>query len=170
MTDAFLELGHMHADARAEMAEIIGAGSDERAHLWAKLRPTLLLHEEIEEQFVYGPVARDVGQRDPTLSAWQQRHESESAAASELMDRLGRMAPETDPWLGEFNNLVEMLTRHIDTEETEIWPKIRQEWGEDKLEEAGKRVAAAKAAAVAGADMAEAIGSAVERVTDVFGG
>ncbi len=160
--DALEELREMHVAAKQAFRKIDGASPTERGGLWAKLRPELELHERIEEQFVYDPVARDVGQHDPTLGSWESEHESQAREADGVIAKIGELDPTDDRWMSEFRSLVSMLDRHIAHEENDIWPKIRQEWGERRLEEAGRPVGAARKAATAGASVAEAFGKGME--------
>lgn len=166
--DALEELRQMHIQAKEAFHRIEGAPPDQRAGLWAKLRPELELHEKIEEQFVYDPVARDVGPRDETLKAWDGEHEQQAQEADGIIARIGELDAKDGRWITEFETLVTMMDRHIAHEEQDIWPKIRQEWGEDKLERAGRPVSVAKAAAMGGASVSEAFGRAMETAKDAF--
>lgn len=58
------------------------------------------------------------------------------------------------------------LEGHIRTEETQMWPEIRQFWGEEKINQLGGQVQAAKAAGSVGATVSGAAGSAVQAVKD----
>lgn len=162
--DALEELRDMHVATHEAFHKIDVAPADERAGLWAKLRPELELHEKIEEQFVYDPVARDVGSRDPSLRAWESEHEQQAREADAVIARIGDLDPRQDGWISEFHELVAMMDRHIRHEEDDIWPRIRREWGEQNLKNAGTPVGAAKAAATAGATVSEAFGKAMDTV------
>lgn len=163
--DALEELREMHVAAKDAFRRIESTSDvTQRAGMWAKLRSELELHEKIEEQFVYDPVARDVGSRDALLRAWEKEHEQQARSADAMIDEIGKHDPRDAMWIESFRALVEMMDTHIAHEEREIWPKIRSEWGEQNLEKAGRSVGAAKAAGTAGATVAEAIGNAVQAV------
>ncbi len=160
--DALEELREMHVAAKQAFRKIDGASPTERGGLWAKLRPELELHERIEEQFVYDPVARDVGQQDPTLRSWESEHESQAREADGVIAKIGELDPTDDRWMSEFRSLVSMLDRHIAHEENDIWPKIRDEWGGRNLEQAGKPIAVAKKATTSGSSVEDAFKQALQ--------
>ena len=155
--DALEELKQMHVEAKAAFKKIEAAGPGERGGLWAKLRPELELHEQIEERFVYDPAAHDVGATDPILGRWEQEHESQVREADAVMAKISALQPENEPWLEHVHALHTTLEGHIAHEEHDIWPRIRTAWGEQKLDEAGRSIAAAKAAAKAGSSVKAAV-------------
>jgi hemerythrin-like domain-containing protein len=167
--DALEELREMHVEAKATFGKIEQADPVERAGLWAKLRPELELHEQIEERFVYDPVAEDVGESDPVLARWEQQHEDEVGEADAQMARIGELDPRDDAWLDEVMTLRDTLAEHIAEEEGQIWPRIRQAWEQEKLDDAGRAIAAAKLAGKAGATVSEAVGKAAEAIKEAFG-
>jgi hemerythrin-like domain-containing protein len=77
-----------------------------------------------------------------------------------MMAALGRLDPSSSEWLTQIQELASMMERHMEEEEQEFWPLIRETWGEDQLDKAGRGVAAAKTAGSAGASIAEALGKA----------
>ena len=158
--DALESLKEMHVAASAAFAEIEAADPADREELWADLQPQLVLHERIEEQFVYDPVARDAGGSDPVLAAWETEHEYQVHEADAVMDRIGSLDPGLPAWLEAVTNLATTLDGHIAHEETDIWPRIRAAWGDQKLAEAGRHIDAARAAADRGASVQEAVAAA----------
>jgi hemerythrin HHE cation binding domain-containing protein len=158
--DALDELEQMHESARADFQKIATASTSDRAGLWAKLHSELKLHEQIEEKFVYDPVTEDIGAGHPQLDRFHEQHETEAAEASRRMDRIGDLDPNDAQWLASLYELQTMLERHMAEEEQQFWPLIRQTWGEDKLNDAGRSVAAAKATGSVGASIAGAMGKA----------
>ena len=162
--DALDILKQMHMDAKAAFKKIAVAHPSERGGLWAKLHPQLELHEQIEEQFVYDPVARDVGPRDAVLARWEHEHEAQVRDADALMGRIARLDPGNAGWLQAVTSLASTLEGHIRHEEDDIWPRIRTGWGAEQLTQAGRLVEAAKSAAAAGASAKDAIDSAMSAV------
>jgi iron-sulfur cluster repair protein YtfE (RIC family) len=162
--DALDQLEQMHVSARADFAKIASAGTTDRAGLWAKLHSELKLHEQIEERFVYDPVVKDVGAGDARIDRYHQQHETEASEADEAMTRLGTLDPAQGEWLTELRSLQSMLERHMEEEEGQFWPLIRETWSEQKLQDAGRAIGAAKAAGTAGASIAEALGKAEQAI------
>ncbi len=155
--DALEELRQMHVEAKAQFQKIEQAPGPERGDLWAKLQPELELHEQIEEHFVYDPVAREAGQQDEVLARWEAEHEEQVREADAVMKQIDALDPSDHAWLTQVHALRTTLEGHIQHEEDDIWPRIRQAWGQPKLDEAGRAVAAAKTAAKAGAAVKDAV-------------
>jgi iron-sulfur cluster repair protein YtfE (RIC family) len=164
--DALEILREQHLDARSAFEQIEQASPDQRGALWAKLRAELKAHEQMEELFVYDPVARDADGRDQVLTAWEEEHHNQVAEAEALMSEIGRLEPREAQWLEKFKALRQALERHIDQEETQIWPRIRSVWGPEKLEQTGSRMQVVKTAARAGASVSGAVGAAGEALKD----
>ncbi len=147
--DALDILGQMHVEAKAAFEEIESASAEERGDLWDKLEPQLALHEDLEERFVYDPVSRDAGGRDAVLAAWEEEHEAQVAEAESVMTAIDALEPTDDAWLSQVAALHQTLEGHIAHEEDDIWPRIREVWGEGRLEEVGEAMDQAKKAAKA---------------------
>jgi iron-sulfur cluster repair protein YtfE (RIC family) len=147
----------MHVEAKAAFQEIETADPQERGDVWASLQPQLELHERIEERLVYDPVAREAGPHDAVLGRWEHEHEEQVKEADATMDRLDHVDPAEDAWLSQLTALHATLDGHIRHEEEDIWPRIRKAWGTDKLEQAGRAIRGAKAAAKDGASVDEAV-------------
>lgn len=158
--DALDELEQMHEQARAEFARIESTGPTERAAAWAKLHAALKLHEQIEERFVYDPVVEEIGDTDTRLDAFHAQHEQEAHDANQLMDRVGDLDPSDGQWLADIRRLRTTLEQHMETEEQEFWPIIRERWGPDRLQEAGRAVGMAKGMGEVGGAAAEVLGKA----------
>jgi hypothetical protein len=165
--DALEELREMHVEAKAAFQKIEQANADERGGQWAKLRPQLQLHEQIEDQLVYGPMAHDAVGKDVFLSNWENQHHQQVQEAEMLIGRIGSAEPREPQWLALVQQLQTMLESHIQQEETQAWPKIRQAWGTDKLNSVGGQVKAAKAAGGVGAAISGAVGMTAEAIKNV---
>jgi len=158
--DALEILREMHLAAKAAFQKIESSPADQRGSLWAKLEPELKLHEQIEERFIYGPVAKEVTNATGPLKGWEMQHEADVRNAEQLISRIEGMQPSQDDWLRTVGQLKSALEMHIQKEETQIWPEIRKQWGATKLQEKAPAIEAAKAAAEGGATTAAAMQSA----------
>ena len=132
-----------HGKAKAAFEEIEAAAGPQRHAMWTKLRPELVLHEKMEETYLYGPVAREA-QADPTFAEWQDTHHQAVQEAERLIKEIDRLGPSDDQWLPAVKKLHSALEQHIRKEEQEIWPKIGQRWDAARLEEAGRSMEAMK--------------------------
>ena len=142
--DAIQFLKQEHEKAKATFGKIEQAGEGERGQLWQKLSPELKAHEQMEEAHLYGPVARDAGSRDRSLVEWEQHHRKEVGEAESMIRKIDGMDPADQAWLAQVKQLKSTLEHHIQEEEGQIWPKIRQVWDARKLEQAGTQMEAKK--------------------------
>jgi hypothetical protein len=133
-------LQHEHQVAKRAFGQIRTAGPEDREPLWAKLKPELKVHEQMEERALYGPVADEVGSRDQTLGQWRERHHEEVMKAETLIGEIDQLEPTEDEWMDKVTTLQETLEDHIREEEGDIWPRIRQAWDAAKLERAGQEM------------------------------
>jgi iron-sulfur cluster repair protein YtfE (RIC family) len=132
-----------HGKAKAAFQKLEAAQASQRETLWAQLRPELELHEKMEETHLYGPVAREV-QMDRTFADWESAHRQEVGEAEDLMRKIGGLDSADPQWLATVQKLRTALEQHIRKEEQDIWPKIEQVWNAERLEEAGRQMAAMK--------------------------
>ena len=78
----------MHSDTKFQLKSILGiADPAEAQQLWLDLQPTLDLHEELEDEFVYAPLAEEYGPGTP-LGDWLGRHDSEVAIVKQLVAKV----------------------------------------------------------------------------------
>ena len=106
---------------------------------------------------------------DEGLARWETEHEQQVQEADAVMAQIGELEPSSPAWLAQVTMLKDTLAQHIAHEENDIWPRIRQAWGQDKLDDAGAKIAAAKAAGKAGATVSEAVGKAMESLKQAVG-
>jgi iron-sulfur cluster repair protein YtfE (RIC family) len=102
----------------------------------------------MEEQYLYGPAAREV-QADRSLAEYEAAHRREVQEAEGLIKEIDRLDPSTDAGLATVKKLHGALEQHIRKEEQEIWPKIERTWDAARLEEAGRQMEAMKRGAAA---------------------
>jgi hypothetical protein len=165
MMDVLQELRQAHDKAKSMFMEIERANPDQRGALWDKLRPELTAHEQYEERFVYGPVAKDADGREPDLTTWDERHHAQVRTMSTLIDDVGQLDASSDRWLVTLRDLQSSLEQHIDQEEGEIFPKIAVVWDANRRAQVGDQVAAKKAAGAA-SGVSGAVGKVGEAIKD----
>ncbi len=135
--DAIEFLQQEHQKARRAFEKLLAAAPAERGVLWRELQPELGAHEKIEEQCLYGPLARD-GASDPALSEWiSDRHQDEVYEVEGLIKETEGLDPENARWLATVRQINAALDNHIRQEEQDIFPRIAQIWDRMRLEEAG---------------------------------
>ncbi len=142
--DAIQFLKQQHEQAKQMFGRIEQAGAGERGRLWRQLAPELAAHEQLEEQHLYGPIAREAGGRDATLVDWEGHHHREVREAEAMIRQIDAADAGGEGWLDQVRQLESALERHIQEEEGRIWPRIRQVWDERRLEQAGQQMEAAR--------------------------
>jgi iron-sulfur cluster repair protein YtfE (RIC family) len=136
--DAIEFLQQEHQKARRAFEKLLAAAPVERAALWRELQPELGAHEKIEEQCLYGPLARD-GASDPALSEWvSDRHQDEVHEVDGLIKETEGLDPENERWLATVRQIKAALDNHIRQEEQDIFPRIARIWDRMRLEEAAR--------------------------------
>jgi hypothetical protein len=135
-------LHQMHEEAKATFQKLEQCDPKERQHIWHELQPTLVFHEDVEEQFLYHPVANEFGDRDQKLRDYEMHHSHEVQQAVSKISSLAFADITSDHWLEHLRELKTTLEHHIQEEEGEIWPRIQQLWGDDKLTQAGAGIQA----------------------------
>ncbi|HEY7435200.1 MAG TPA: hemerythrin domain-containing protein [Methylomirabilota bacterium] len=133
-----------HEKAKRAFEQLREAAPAERGALWRELEPELKVHEKIEEQCLYGPIARD-GASDPVLSEWvSDRHQDEVHEVEGLLKEVAGLDPEDGRWLVTVRQIQAALENHIRQEEQDVFPRIGEIWDRARLEEAGREMSESK--------------------------
>lgn len=143
--DAIKFLRQEHEKAKHAFETLLAAAPAQRGALWEELKPELKAHEKIEEQCLYGPIARD-GASDPALSEWvSDRHQDEVYEVEGLIKETEGVDPDDGRWLATVRQIKSALENHIRQEEKDIFPRIGQIWDRTRLDEAGREMSQGKA-------------------------
>jgi iron-sulfur cluster repair protein YtfE (RIC family) len=142
--DAIQFLKQEHQKAKSAFEKLLNAAPAQRGALWKELKPELKAHEKMEEQCLYGPIARD-GASDPALSEWvSDRHQDEVHEVETLIKESEGLDPEDARWLATVRQIKTALDNHIQQEEGDIFPRISQIWDRTRLDEAGQEMSQSK--------------------------
>ncbi len=135
--DAVTLLTDEHKKAKA-LFEKIEATPDAatKQELLLGLIAELRTHTKIEEEVLY-PLLREQVKGGSKLfeEAMQEHHEAKKA-----MSKLEDMTPDDDEWQDQFDILMHGVLHHATEEEAEMFPKMREEWSEDKLAKLGAQL------------------------------
>lgn len=100
----------------------------------------LVRHEVAEEQFMY-PVARTKLREGDELAD----HEiEEHAEAEEVLKRLEGLGPESPHFEELVKKLIEDVRHHMDEEEQDLLPRLREACDDEELQDLGYKVLVAK--------------------------
>ncbi|HEX2039748.1 MAG TPA: hemerythrin domain-containing protein [Acidimicrobiales bacterium] len=100
----------------------------------------LKVHTTIEEEVVYPVVARDVSEGKELDKEARKEHQEVEDAIKQI-ESLGYDAAEVDELM---QTIMEGVTHHVEEEESQMFPKLREELGGDRLTELGEKLAQAK--------------------------
>ncbi|WP_030245680.1 hemerythrin domain-containing protein [Streptomyces sp. NRRL S-350] len=133
MTKDVVEL--ITADHREveKLFQHLQAGGGDRVAVLDRVGALLIAHSRAEEERVYPVVATDApGEKDQMAHS-----EDEHAQAEHLIRRLQATDPQSKHFDTLVAELVEAVRHHVETEESEILPALRQAMDEERLRELG---------------------------------
>lgn len=106
-----------------------------RLQIFEKIAHKLTCHTRIEEKLFY-PEGRAVD-KDSTLEAYE-----EHDVVKTLIKKIAQIEPTDESFKAKMTVLKEMVKHHVEEEEQEFFPKIREELGNDRLLELGSEMKA----------------------------
>lgn len=110
-----------------------------------QIRAELIAHERMEEDIFY-PALRSASDKakDIVLEGYEEHH-----VIDLILDEMFEVPEESEQWHAKLKVLYENLEHHLEEEEGEMFKRARKSMSADTLDELGKKMAQAKAAAVA---------------------
>lgn len=114
-------------------------GVKTRAKLFATIKGELTIHELIEEEIFYPPLKSHPKAKDIVLEGYQEHH-----VVDLLMGELEDLDVADEKWGAKALVMKENIEHHIEEEEGEMFPKARQIFDRQELEDLGSRMAARK--------------------------
>ncbi len=112
-----------------------------KTRLVKKMIKELSLHAQVEEQIFYPAVQEAAGEDDLVLKAMEE-HDLVKA----LLEQLDKMTPEEDRFQAKVYVLIESIRDHVDEEEKEIFPKLKEALKPAQLRNLGTRLEEGKKA------------------------
>jgi hemerythrin superfamily protein len=142
-TDAIVLLKDDHKLIRKTFADFQKAGDDAHAtkgKLVDRMIELLTVHTYIENEIMY-PRVRDLlpEVEDDVLESYEEHH-----VADLLVMELSMMKPDDERFTAKTTVLIENVTHHIEEEEEEWFPKVREGLGRKVLQELGAEMLEAK--------------------------
>ncbi|RKR86213.1 hemerythrin HHE cation binding domain-containing protein [Micromonospora pisi] len=138
-TDALVLLKEDHKEIRALFNEFQQAGENatkKKGAIVERILEALTVHTYIENECMY-PETRKLlpDLEDDVLESYEEHH-----VADVLCLELAAMKPEDERFDAKTMVLIENVTHHIEEEEEEWFPKVREGLGRKKLQEIGERM------------------------------
>src|SRR6476620_2803650 len=142
-TDAIVLLKADHKELRKVFADFEKAG--ENAHvakgrLVKKMIELLTVHTYIENEVMYPRIRELVPElEDDVLESYEEHH-----VADVLVMELSGMDPDDERFTAKTMVLIENVRHHIEEEENEWFPQVREALGRKVLQELGAQMAEAR--------------------------
>lgn len=135
--DAIELLTSQHRDVEKLFERFTRAdGPDERERIASETISELRLHTTIEEELFY-PAIREQGDEleDSVLEDLEEHHVIEV-----LLDELESMQASAERFVAKFTVLTELVTHHVEEEEDEQFPLVREKVGDARLAGLGQQM------------------------------
>ncbi len=135
-TDAIVLLKQDHKEIKRIFREFQKAGDEATArkgHLVDQMIELLTVHTYIENEVMYPRVRELLPElEDDVLESYEEHH-----VADVLVVELAAMKPSDERFDAKTTVLIENVTHHIDEEEEEWFPKVREGLGRKALQDIG---------------------------------
>lgn len=121
--DIFETIKADHFEVRKNLEELVSSSrlpKEQKRKMFGLLRAGLLPHMYAEEDLFYPFAKNEAGLQDLILEA-----EEEHAAARNLLSELESMDVEHERWIPKLAVLQDLLLHHLETEEGEVFSKVR---------------------------------------------
>lgn len=141
-TDALVILRDDHREVRALFKEFQKRSTTDarRGQVVRKVIELLTMHTYIENEVMYPEVRTLLPDlEEDILESYEEHH-----VADVLTMELYRMDEQDERFKAKTMVLIESVTHHMDEEEKEWFPKVREGLGRKKLQELGEQLLAAK--------------------------
>ncbi len=144
-TDAIVLLRNDHKEVRALFREFQAprTTSARKGSIVTKVIELLTVHTFIENEVMYPQVRQLL----PTLEEDVLESYEEHHVADVLVMELSMLQPGDERFEAKTSVLIENVTHHMDEEEQDWFPKVREGLGRKKLQELGEQLLEAKARA-----------------------
>jgi hemerythrin superfamily protein len=138
-TDVITFLTRQHNEVNAlftQLEKMEGSTSDEAQRLAEQVVIALVKHSAAEEIYLYPATRKHVPDGDEIADHELHEHDE----AEQIMKRLESLKPaDTDFW-PTMRQLMKAIRHHVEEEEGELFPKLRQACSPQELGELGKKV------------------------------
>jgi hemerythrin-like domain-containing protein len=141
--DAIVQLKDDHQEIRKVFRQFQDAGENatvRKGQLVDKMIELLTVHTYIENEVMY-PRVRELlpDLEDDVLESYEEHH-----VADVLVMELSMMKPDDERFDAKTTVLIENVTHHMDEEEQDWFPKVREALGRTALQEIGEELLAAR--------------------------
>ncbi len=112
----------------------------ERRRIADEVIEQLAVHAAVEEQVLYPAIRAEVpGETPLVLEALEEHHLAKLSLAE-----IEKLPPQAERFTAKMTVLIESVRHHVTEEEQDLFPKVRQAFSEQELEEMGEAIERAK--------------------------
>jgi iron-sulfur cluster repair protein YtfE (RIC family) len=162
-TDAIVVLKEDHQEIREQFRRFSEAGPNAQAakgKIVDKIIELLTVHTYIENEVMYPEVRRLLPDLEgDVLESYEEHH-----VADLLVAELAAMSPDAERFDAKVTVLIENVSHHMDEEEQDWFPKVREGLGRKDLQEIGARMIELKETAPRGPAQPSALKKVVDAV------
>ena len=162
-TDAIVVLKEDHQEIREQFRRFSEAGPNAQAakgKIVDKIIELLTVHTYIENEVMYPEVRRLLPDLEgDVLESYEEHH-----VADLLVAELAAMSPDAERFDAKVTVLIENVSHHMDEEEQDWFPKVREGLGRKDLQEIGARMMELKDTAPRGPAQPSALKKVVDAV------
>jgi hemerythrin superfamily protein len=110
-----------------------------RKDVFDKIDTELEIHAHIEETVFYPALEEHEELKDMVVEALEEHQEAKA-----LLEELEELGPENHDFGSKLQELMESVEHHVQEEEGEMFPKVREVFDKGQLEELGHQLESAK--------------------------
>jgi hemerythrin superfamily protein len=100
----------------------------------------LEVHTSIEEEVFYPEAEKVGGEAEELVKEGVEEHH----VVEVLMEEISQLSPDDDAFVAKMTVLIENVEHHAEEEEEELFPKLREVFGDERLESIGEKLAEAR--------------------------
>jgi hemerythrin-like domain-containing protein len=127
-----------HQEAARLMDQIETAadgGQNSGVELFNQLKNALTLHTRIEEQVFYPALENHQETRDLVKEAYTEHDEVKN-----LLSEISGLSPSSNDFINKLTELRDNVEHHVEEEENEMFPKVKQVLSLNQIDEIGRRM------------------------------
>ncbi|TDB82352.1 MULTISPECIES: hemerythrin domain-containing protein [unclassified Micromonospora] len=163
-TDAIVLLKEDHKEIRRlfrQFAQAEDGPAAERGKLVRQILEALTVHTYLENEVMYPEIRKLLPDlEDDILESYEEHH-----VADLLCAELATMDPSDERFVAKTTVLIENVEHHVEEEEQEWFPKVREALGRNQLQEIGQRMLDMRATAPRSPAEPKAIKKALDALT-----
>jgi hemerythrin superfamily protein len=164
-TDAIVQLKKDHQEIRKVFRQFQQAGENalvRKGELVDRMIELLTVHTYIENEVMYPRVRELLPElEDDVLESYEEHH-----VADVLVVELAALKPGDERFDAKTTVLIENVTHHMDEEEQDWFPKVREGLGRKALQEIGEELLAAREKAPTRPSQPSALKKTIDAVID----